>query len=85
VDNLGDCYGLIFTDPELRRGLIHNAERIERFRTPPKTGRIARGWLAARLHALAVLIEPGVHNTPRPVISGVSSGPITLNESSGAR
>ena len=55
MDNIGDCYGLIFNDPELRLKMIHNAEWTERFRTPSKTSRLARGWLAAWLHGLPQL------------------------------
>jgi hypothetical protein len=68
VDNL-DYYSLIFFDPELRRGLASNAQRVH---LAPHSRRPVRARVARALHALANHVEPNA------VSVDTASGPCCL-------
>ena len=65
---MGDCYAIILNDPELRRGLIRDADRSDRSGQAANS-EVLRRWFAHALHGLATHIDPAsqtVDLTPAP-------------------
>jgi hypothetical protein len=58
MEDLGTCYAIIANDPELRRGVIRDAERSRRLRQASSIRRLIRGWLSKTLRGLAAYVEP---------------------------
>ena len=60
MEDLGAYYMVVLNDPQLRRGLIADAERSQRSATKAQARSRLRVRLAHALHALAIRIEPRV-------------------------
>jgi hypothetical protein len=58
VEHLGTAYAIILNDPQLRKGLIADAERSQRSAANLRASMRLRFQLAGVLRALAIRIEP---------------------------
>jgi hypothetical protein len=58
VEDLGAYYLVVLNDPQLRRGIIADAERSQRSATNARTGARLRALVAEALQALASRIQP---------------------------
>jgi hypothetical protein len=58
MESIGDCYAVILNDPELRQGLIRDAERSRRTGLTTNSTRMLRRWFALALHGLAFRVDP---------------------------
>jgi hypothetical protein len=69
MDYLGADYIVIFSDPELRRGVIRETHAARGSARATGAGPISRRWLANTLRVLATRIEPA------PIISDLRPTP----------
>ena len=58
MEDFATYYAIVLNNPELREGLIREAERSRRFGQNSSTSRLVRGWLARTLRGLAAHVEP---------------------------
>ena len=66
MEHLGAAYGVILNDPQLREGLIRDAERSRRSGGGADRGHALRGWFAHVLHRLAARIDPAAGSLESP-------------------
>jgi len=58
MNYLGAEYGVILSDPELRRGVVRVTHPARRSGQGTSAGLTLRRWLAHTLHVLATRVEP---------------------------
>ena len=66
---MGDCYAIILNDPELRRGLIRDADSSGRSGQAANGSEFLRQWFAHALLGLSTRVDPAsqtVGLTPAP-------------------
>ena len=67
MEHVGSEYLIILNDPQLREGLIHDAERSHRFEQNASSRQVLWRWLACVLTGLAARVEPtSATLDPRP-------------------
>jgi hypothetical protein len=59
--DLGTEYFVILSDPQLRQGMLRDAERSRRAGQGAQAGHVLRRWLAQTLHRLASRVDPASH------------------------
>jgi hypothetical protein len=57
METPGDAWPLIFSDPELRQGMIHDAQRSHRSSQASNRINVLRCWVAQVLHGLAARVD----------------------------
>jgi hypothetical protein len=58
MESIGGCYAFILSDPELRQGLIRDAERSRRRGLTANSSHVLRRWFVDALHGLASRVDP---------------------------
>jgi len=70
MEHVGTEYLIILNDPQLRQGLIRDADRSRRSDQTARSQQVLRRWLAHSLNGLALRLEPTSPNPdPRPTLS----------------
>jgi hypothetical protein len=68
MEDIGSAYAIILNNPELRAGLIAEAERSQRFSRKSRGPVRLRFGLAHALRALAARIQPNESGPSQPVL-----------------
>jgi hypothetical protein len=63
MEHVGSEYVIILNDPQLRQGLIRDANRSRRSNQTPSSRQVLRRWLACVLTGLGSRLEP---TSPKP-------------------
>jgi hypothetical protein len=59
MESIGDCYAVILSDPELRKGLS-DTERSRPTGPTTSSTRVLRRWFALAVHGLAFRVDPAL-------------------------
>ncbi len=59
MEHLGACYGVILNDPQLRQGVMRDADRSRRSTLVAHSSHVLRRRFADALHGLASRVDPG--------------------------